>query len=44
MFAIALIDKKLNKLFLYRDQSGQKPIYYGYMVILLYLAQKSNQF
>ena len=29
MFAIALIDKKLNKLFLYRDQSGQKPIYYS---------------
>lgn len=31
MFAIALIDLKLNKLFLIRDQSGEKPIYYGFI-------------
>ena len=29
MFSIALLDKKINKLFLFRDQSGQKPLYYN---------------
>lgn len=29
MFSIALLDKKNNKLFLFRDQSGQKPLYYS---------------
>jgi asparagine synthase (glutamine-hydrolysing) len=28
MFAISLIDKKNKKLYLYRDQSGQKPLYF----------------
>ncbi len=28
MFSIILLDKKENKLFLYRDNSGQKPLYY----------------
>ena len=28
MFSIAIFDKKLNKLLLYRDRSGEKPLYY----------------
>ena len=30
MFAIALLDKKINKLFLARDKFGEKPLYFAY--------------
>lgn len=30
MFAIAILDKKLNKLFLIRDRVGEKPLYFHY--------------
>ena len=28
MFSLALLDRKLNKIFLSRDATGQKPLYY----------------
>ena len=31
MFAIAIIDRKNNSLYLIRDIAGEKPIYYGYI-------------
>ena len=30
MFAIAILDKKINKLFLARDKFGEKPLYYSH--------------
>ena len=30
MFSIALFDKGKNKIFLYRDRAGEKPLYYYY--------------
>jgi asparagine synthase (glutamine-hydrolysing) len=40
MFAFAVFDKKLNKLFLGRDRFGEKPLYYGWQKRIFYFASE----
>ena len=40
MFAIAIIDEKLNKVFLVRDRFGIKPLYYTYSKNTLYFCSE----
>jgi len=40
MFAIALYDKKINKLFLFRDRMGKKPLYYTTIKNKFYFASE----
>ena len=40
MFAIAIIDEKLNKVFLVRDRFGIKPLYYSFIANTLYFCSE----
>jgi asparagine synthase (glutamine-hydrolysing) len=42
MFAIAILDKKINKLFLARDKFGEKPLYYSHQKSLKKFAYSSD--
>ena len=42
MFAIAIYDKKIKKIYLYRDRVGIKPLFYYYKITLFYLVLKSK--
>jgi asparagine synthase (glutamine-hydrolysing) len=42
MFAIILIDTKTNKVFCYRDNSGQKPIYYYFNNKKIFICSEIN--
>jgi asparagine synthase (glutamine-hydrolysing) len=42
MFAIILIDTKTNKVFCYRDNSGQKPLYYYFSNKKIFISSEIN--